>query len=138
MSNCANSDRPNRKGFPGGFTLLEVLIAFTIMAVALVALLQAFSTGLASTSAAEARSHLVQRAQSRLADVGAGIPLEPGVHTGHEDGFDWRADIQPFPPEAQGQEPQSLGPKLFRVEVTVIAPDGRRQGLTTLRMGEVR
>jgi general secretion pathway protein I len=138
VSNCANSHRHERRALPGGFTLLEVLIAFTIMAVALVALLQAFSTGLASTSAAEARSHLVQRAQSRLADVGADIPLEAGVHTGHEDGFDWRADIQPFPPEAQGQEQRALGPRLFRVEVTVIAPDGRRQGLTTLRMGEVR
>ena len=45
---------PHRKGRARGFTLIEILVAFTILAVAMVALVQAFSSGLRGLGSAEA------------------------------------------------------------------------------------
>ena len=107
-----------------GFTLLEVLVAFTILAVALVALLRAFSSGLRGLDAAEAASIAVQHARSKMAEVGSAIPLEPGaVEGGFEDGFRWRITIEPHQlGDAAAAETLPLLP--YEVEVTVTGAEG--------------
>lgn len=132
------SASPTSRRAAPGFTLLEVLVAFTIMAVALVALLQAFTTGLDGTAAAEARTRLLARAENRLAAVGATIPLAPGVYSGNADGFDWRVDVRPYPAADDAGRPRGLTPRPMRVEVVVTAPGGARQRLVTLRLASPR
>ncbi len=86
-----------------GFTLLEVLVAFTILAVALVALLRAFSSGLRGLDAAETASIAVQHARSKMAEVGSTIPLEAGA--GHGRGARRRLRRVTAPPREPPREP---------------------------------
>jgi general secretion pathway protein I len=113
-----------------GFTLLEVLVAFTILAVGLVALLRAFSSGLRGLDAAETASIAVQHARSKMAEVGSVIPLEPGAEEGaFDDGFRWRVAIEPHE-LGDGAAAEALPLLPYEVEVTVT---GSRGGAVTLR-----
>lgn len=122
-----------------GFTLIEVLVAFTIAALALAALFQAFSTGMRSIEAAAARGALLAEAENRLAEVGATIPLAVGLYQGQADGRSWEVGIAPhLSPTDDGIAP--YGPVLLEVEVTVRGAGGRVQRLRSLRVaaGEER
>ncbi len=108
--------------------MLEVLVAFTILAVALVALLRAFSSGLRGLDAAETASIAAQHARSKLAEVGTAIPLEPGAEEGaFDDGFRWRVAIEP---QELGDEAaaETLPLRPYEVEVTVTGPGGGDPG----------
>ena len=76
-----------------GFTLLEVLVAFAVLAVMIVPILQVFGGGLGTTETARAYSTAALLARSRLAEVGAGEELEEGETTGVFEGYQWRRTI---------------------------------------------
>ena len=89
-----------------GFTLLEVLVAFAVLAVMIVPILQVFGGGLGSAETARAYSTAVLLARSKLAEVGAGEILMEGEMTGSFEvpGFRWRRTItrettQVIPPD---------------------------------------
>ena len=115
-----------------------MLVAFTILAVALVALLRSFSSGLRGLDAAAAATAAVQHARSKIEEVGAVIPLEPGIEEGSfEDGYQWRVVIEPHElVDAAAAESMPLLP--YEIEVTVTGPGtgpgtGTRGGAVTLR-----
>ena len=113
-----------------GFTLLEVLVAFTILAVALVALLRAFSSGLRGLDAAAAATAAIQHARSKIEEVGTLIPLEPGILEGtFEDGYQWRVVIEPHE-LGDAAAAESLPVLPYEIEVTVT---GHGAGAVTLR-----
>ena len=119
-----------------GFTLLEVLIAFTILALGLTALLQAFSAGLAGVTRAQAHVQVVLAARSLLDQAGPLIPLDPGVTQGEtEDGLVWELSIQPTMPDA-GAGPELLPVETLSVSATVAGAWGARATLSTLRLRE--
>ena len=64
-----------------GFTLLEALIAFAILALALTALLQGTLSGLHATQAAGRTEEALARARSRLAGRDGGTPREVRLET---------------------------------------------------------
>ena len=76
-----------------GFTLLEVLVAFTILALMLTVLLRIFSEGFRGMSAAEVHAAAALHAQAALASVGAEIPVAVGDWAGEREGFLWRVSI---------------------------------------------
>lgn len=117
-----------------GFTLLEILVALSILAVALGAILQSFSSGLRSLGAAETHALALMHARSRLATVGPLIPLEPGEQTGAAGEFEWTVSVRVF--ESQEGDPvldAALVP--YQLDVTVTWPGGGQVGLTTIRVG---
>ena len=125
-----------------GFSLLEVLVAFAILAVSLGVLIQIFSRASIATVVASQYSRAAALAESRLAAVGTAIPLEPGALSGDpEDGISWELAIAPVelrPEEGLGA---SLQPTVapYRVTVVVLWEDAgrvRRLTLSTLRLGE--
>lgn len=83
-----------------GFTLLEVLVAFTIMAVALGGLLQVLGGGL--RGAAEARSHAGAAfvAQSLLDAADPALLMTDGPAEGSLDAYAWRLEAIPYPDTA--------------------------------------
>ena len=106
-----------------GFTLIEVLVAFTIAALCLGAVFQLLTTGLAGLRGSAAYAHATQLAESRLESVGIAEPLVPGTTSGQFDGqFAWQMQTDPLP-----------GTKLYRVRLTVSWRD-RSISLHSLRL----
>ena len=99
-----------------GFTLLEALVAFAILALALTALLQGTLGGLRSTQAAGRTEEALARARSRLAALEA-APIRAGDQRGEDGGgFAWRTRIVPA---------ESLGGRtLYAVSVSIAWRDG--------------
>ena len=69
-----------------GFTLLEVVVALAIAALAIVGLFQAASGGLLAVNTAGRVEEAVQRAQSHLAAVGRSAALIQGEFTDDDGG----------------------------------------------------
>ena len=61
-----------------GFTLVEILVAFTIAAIMLLPLLRSFSGALSSAANSEAYEQADTIAESALATLGASVPLVDG------------------------------------------------------------
>ena len=119
----------------GGFTLLEVLIAFAILAVALVALIQAFSQGIQGSRVAEERAIAIMLARSKLAEVGKSIPLEESELTDEfSNGFGWRLIITAMDSSEVGLA-GSTAVQIFNVGVSIERDDVELVKLHSLRLG---
>lgn len=129
---------PHRPRRQAGFSLLEVLVAFTILALSLGVLLQIFSRAMTTTAIGEGYDRAAALAELKLRQVGYEIPLEPGVHEGEtDDGLAWTIRIVP---DWGVEDPFGEAPwTLYRVVVDVLWRDGgagvRRLTLPTLRLG---
>lgn len=122
-----------------GFSLLEVLVAFIILSLALSVLMRIFSGGLGNIGAAEHYSRAVAIAESQLAAAGVESPLTEGEYTGEaENGYTWRTSMQRYDAGTQPLEGVVLPVDLYRVEVTVnwdnTATIPRTLRLVTLRV----
>lgn len=118
-----------------GFTLIETLVAFVILALSLGAIFTVFSDSLRAVGVGAERSHALALAQSRLAVIDADGISGPGVTTGEDDsGYQWQTDIRemPNPPVAPGE----TGAVPVEIVVTVSwgAARPRSIELTTLRV----
>jgi len=77
-----------------GYTLIEVLVAFTILALALTVLFRIFSTGIGNVDVAAQYTQAVLVAEARLDALGLSEPLEPGRTEGvAADRFAWTRTI---------------------------------------------
>lgn len=65
-----------------GFTLLEVLVAFTLLAVLFGVLFEVFAGGLASVRKGEAHGYATLLAQSKLAELSVGPQFAAGSRSG--------------------------------------------------------
>ena len=119
-----------------GFTLLEVLVAFAILALSLGVLLQVFATGLRNTTVAENYSQAAMYAESILAAVGVGEPLQEGSDGGAIDEiFSWRSRVSVYNDEAL--EFDDLQAKAYQVIVEVFWGESEHErsvSLQTLRL----
>ena len=113
-----------------GYTLIEVLVAFTVLALALTFLLGTLSgsTRQVRWSADAGRASL--HAQSLLADVGVGVALQPGRDEGElEDGrYRWQLEVTPWvdplQPAVALQDP--FGAQLMHLRLELAWGEGRR------------
>ena len=119
----------------GGFTLLEVMIAFAILAVTLAALMQAFSQGLRSLDVAEDYATATMLARSKMAEIGPIIPIEEGEHTGdYENGWQWRVILFPYAGE-DGSTGELEDLRLYDVQIAVERDEVPLAELRSLRVG---
>ena len=80
-----------------GFTLLEVIVAFAISALAVSILYEGASGGLMATGSAAKTVEALSLAQSHLAAVGHGDAIAQQESSGTDgDGFDWHLHIRPI------------------------------------------
>ncbi|MFM8332281.1 MAG: prepilin-type N-terminal cleavage/methylation domain-containing protein [Candidatus Methylumidiphilus sp.] len=119
-----------------GFSLLEVLVAFSILALSLGILLRIFGGGGRLAGLAEEHSRAVVLAESLLANAGVDKPLQPGVTNGAIDGqFDWVMRVTPFAPPGEPL-PEQLPFKPYWVEVAVEWGEGEE--LKAFQLGTLR
>lgn len=136
---------PDRR--QGGFSLIEVLVAFAILALSLGVLLQIFSRASLTTAASVQYSRAAGLATARLEAVGSAIPLEAGTVSGDpEIGMAWEISMVPLEGDAQAalgitmDEGLGFAPPAtpYLVTVGVLWRDGdkvRRLSLSTMRLG---
>ncbi|MDH4108014.1 MAG: prepilin-type N-terminal cleavage/methylation domain-containing protein [Gammaproteobacteria bacterium] len=120
-----------------GYSLIEVLVAFTILAMALTVLFRIFSSGLRNVDVSADYSQALLVAEGLLAAPGNVEELREGIAEGvAADRFHWTRRISEFQPE--GYEPvRDSGVSAYRVEVEVRwdrERAERRMGLATIRL----
>jgi general secretion pathway protein I len=130
----------------GGFSLLEVLVAFIIVALVVTALFRLYGGALGNASAADDWTRALLVAQSRLALAASAQPLREATDAGSDANgrIDWRTSVIPYvPPDADPdveRASEAMTTRLFRVTVDVrfpgIAGQSRTLTLSTLKVGE--
>ena len=80
----------------GGFTLLEVLVAFIIMSLALVALLRSGTAGISNVEAAVYTERAISIAQSRLSSFDAQTDPVAEDLQGDDGDYHWRLQVAPI------------------------------------------
>lgn len=123
-----------------GFSLLEILIAFSILALSLGILLKIFSAGVNTAGVAEEYNAAVQIAESIMARTGVEAPLQQGEATGTEnEKYYWRVSVSPFQFMAENVDVTTIPAVLYKVKVIVswggdARADGRQVELVTLKL----
>ncbi len=130
--------------FSRGFSLLEVLVAFVILALILGVLMQIFSGGLRNASRVDEYQQAVLLGQSKLASVGIETPLKVSESNGEFNAvYRWQISIRPYlvtPAQASDQTglPVPILPvSLLEVEIQVLwggSDQPRSASLKTLRL----
>ena len=116
-----------------GFTLLEVLVAFIIAALALGVLFEGGIGGLNTARVAARYGEALSRAESHLALAGAGPDYQPQDRQGDEGaGFHWRLRIQPVAVGAAVEAGKPL-PALYGITVVESWAEGAQSRAVTLR-----
>lgn len=119
-----------------GFTLIEVLVALTILSLSLAIVFAGFSDGLRGRRTADDYQRATALAESKLNSMG----IESTLHEGHTEGrfndrFRWEAAVSPYQEDDRNVENKYQTPMVLTV--TVFWPDKREErsvSLTTLRL----
>lgn len=130
--------------FSRGFSLLEVLVAFVILALILGVLMQIFSGGLRNASRVDEYQQAMLLGQSKLASIGIEIPLKVSESDGEFNAvYRWHVSIRPYlvaPTQTSDQTglPVPILPvSLLEVEIQVLwggSNQPRSASLKTLRL----
>jgi general secretion pathway protein I len=145
-----------------GFSLLEVLVSFVILALTVTVLLRAYGTSVRNAGLAEQHLKAATLAESLLARLGRDVALRPGEASGQVGAYRWHWLIQPYelPPvaplsvrnrvptgrESERKEPVGTQPgqavrtlpEAFRIRLSLAwgaAPRARSVTVSTLRIG---
>ncbi len=103
-----------------GFSLLEILIAFSILAVSLGILLKIFSSGVVSAQIADDYTNAAQIANNLLAKTGVETQLKTGETFGVEnDVYHWRVRVKPQLFLSPELDLHTLPVELFNINVSV-------------------
>lgn len=104
-----------------GFTLLEVIIAFGVLALALTLLLGTLSGASRQMRDADLAARAALHAQSLLDELGVGERLQPGHRSGQfEDGrYRWELQVEPWQDPDAGPLRDPGAPRLLRLALQV-------------------
>lgn len=122
-----------------GFTLIEVIASFTILAMTFMVVLEILSNSSTNTIKSSERSQIAMLAQSKMAEVGLIIPIEEGSQGGSfDDNINWDLNIQAYEVPYEGNVQMDFAPvELFKVVLTISWFDGygerRAVDFTTLK-----
>jgi general secretion pathway protein I len=128
-----------------GFSLLEVLVAFVILALVATVLFQIFGSALRNGSTSEEYSRALLVGETHLALAAATQPLIEATDQGTEDDgrIAWATKVAPYQPADPNPDmeraAEQMATRLFRVTVDVTFPSAtgreRTLELSTLKLG---
>src|SRR5436853_460166 len=95
-SRLSRATRSKRRRPDAGFTLVEVLVAIGVLAVALTAIGSLVATTVRGTRAIDDRLMLVETARSVAVAMPDRDRLAPGNFSGELGGQRWRVDVLPY------------------------------------------
>jgi len=112
---------------PKGFTLLEVMVALTILAIGFVIALELVGSNLRAASTAQAYTAAVFLAREKMEGLFLKPTLEKGVEEGTSGEYRWRSEVIEQEPEEirLGSEPSRA--RLFQLRVRVSWPGQGRE-----------
>lgn len=122
-----------------GFTLIEVIASFTILAMTFMVVLEILSNSSTNTIKSSDRTKISLLAQSKMDEVGLLIPVEEGSQSGSfDDEVNWDLSIQAYDAPYEGNVEMDFAPvELFKVVLTLTWQDGydktRSMDFTTLK-----
>lgn len=109
-----------------GFTLIEILVAMSILAISLVVVLQLFSGGLKSGRLSEEYTRGIFYAREKMDEILLAEKLTEGVISGEfDDGFKWRAEARHL--DIAAAEDVRLPFGAFNIKVDVSWPEGEQE-----------
>ena len=124
-----------------GFTLLEIIVAFAVLGLALTLLLGTLSGGTRQVRWAADSGRAALLAQSLLDQAGVGEVLQPGRRVGEfEDGrYRWVLDVAPYVDRSRppARMVDAFAPQLLQLQLTVSWGEGgprERLQLQSLRL----
>lgn len=132
--------KPMRSHRQSGFTLIEVIIAFALLALALTLLLGSLSGAARQIRTADDSGRATLHAQSLLAQLGVGEILQPGRKQGtFEQGrYRWTLEMTPYvdPLQRRSVQANAPAPRLLQLQLDVEWGDTPAQRLRwrTLRL----
>jgi general secretion pathway protein I len=143
-SRCRASGHARLPARAAGFSLLEVLAAFVILALVGTALFRLFSGALGNATLSDEYSRATLYAESRLATMGVEAPLKEGTAQGTSDDghYAWTAAVSPYQPPGSTPDLDSaattMAVQLWKLAVTVTWPGApgneRSVALSTVRI----
>lgn len=122
-----------------GFTLIEVIASFTILAMTFMVVLEILSNSSRNTIKSSEQTKLALLAQSKMDEVGILIPVEETSESGEFDNdISWQIDITPYEVSYDGDAEMDFAPvELFKVQLVISWVDGlgknREAVFTTLK-----
>ncbi len=117
-----------------GFSLLEILVAFTIMAISLGIVLKIFSSGVNTAVISEDYIIATQIAESLMAKTGVEEPLAVGQSSGTDnDKYQWLVKVENYT-NPESEEDAEI--ELMTVQVTV--KWGDEQNARTVELNTVK
>ena len=120
-----------------GFSLIEILVAFTILALTLGVLLKIFSSNLRLAAVSDDYATAVLVAESVLAELSVGELQEGHSSDTFNDRFRWSAQISEFQPDEEQLLIEHLPLTPYHIELTVEWGDeirSRSLTMNTLRL----
>lgn len=120
-----------------GFSLIEVLVAFSVLAISLAVVFSIFATGLRASARGEEYSHATALAETHLAALRADRAPSPGIREGEFDArFAWQTRVRvPEWGKSTGEPSHPFQPYEITVAVNWAELGQRRSiTLTTTRL----
>ncbi|MCF6317761.1 MAG: type II secretion system GspH family protein [Proteobacteria bacterium] len=112
-----------------GFTLLEVLVAFTMLAVIFAIVMDIIAGSAKNTRKASLNTKIALLSQSKLDELGLFEKIEEGSSSGEfDDNSSWTMDITPYDVPYEGSINQDFAAvELMEVRLVVITDTGNKQ-----------
>ena len=116
---------------PGGFTLLEVLVAFAILSITVVVAVQGFAQGLRLLKLSGDHQSAILIADQKAREV---VMPKEGHESGTEGGYTWDRTIKELPAPELDVPGRAARWHVYEIDVQVAWGDSKRTvGITTLR-----
>ena len=116
-------------GHKRGFSLVEVIVSFAILALSLTVLFRAISDGASNLKYVDDKNMAISMARSKIAEVGYSIPLTSEQTEGQEkNGYSWIVKIKPYVKTASARN------KAYWVQVIITDKNGKQTSLKTIKL----